>query len=389
MLPPRVDLGGLVLVVPDVGPAARRLAGDGVVASVLVGRTELHATREGVPRLVDGRIRIDPVVVDDVPWSTTIHGDVRVGGGIGPGIRLLATGSVAVEGLVERATVLAGGGLDLPGRVVHAELHSGHLATLEADLAGVLTGVPEALTRVADVALVAGEDVVRAQAAIDRMLEGPEAGLLVRVAAAEGRIREVLAAWPGVHETLAAAVTAARRALGGAAVIDDPARTLLESAAVIRAATATRRRAGSPVRIGQMEHSALESDGTLVVAGRGIVDGDVRVRGDLLATRPGSEILAGRIVAGGRVRASRLGVLHHHPLHVVLEHAHPGEETLHADFVDAGVVIDMGGERFTFARDTRDVSVVMEPSGPRLVSEHESPRGPGHGFRASPHRRHR
>lgn len=368
-LPARVDLGGLVLALADPDGIAVALAGDGVQATRIAGRTELRACREGVPRLEEGRIHIDPVRIPaDLGEPLEVHGDVRIDGAVLPGTRLVATGVVAVAGGVEQATLTAGTGLLIAGTATRAELHCGHLAGTADELAEMLEGVTDGLVRVADMALAAGRDPARRQRAIDQMLAGREAGLDARIRAVEARLQRARNHWPGVHESLTAAIVDARRALAGSAVIDDPAIALLSAAAAIRAATTVRRRVEAPVRIAALEDSRLEVLGSLHIEGQGITASDVRIGGDLVATDPAAAIVAGRLVTGGRVRVGRLAAERRRPLEVVLQNLGTPDAPLRAGFVDAGVTIDMAGERFSFTSAARDVEVVVDARGPRVVT---------------------
>ena len=126
-LPAVVDRGSSILLLTGLGPErAEALAGTGAIARPHPLGAELRAARAGVPVVRDGQMSVGPHrIPGDVDGRVDLLGGALVEGGLRPGAALRATGSVAVDGVVERAVLAAGRSLRLEERAVRADIRCG------------------------------------------------------------------------------------------------------------------------------------------------------------------------------------------------------------------------------------------------------------------------
>jgi hypothetical protein len=369
-LPPLVDRGASILVLSGLEPdRAEALAGAGALAFAHPLGSELRATRAGVPVIRDGLVVVGPHrITGDVEGSVSLLGGAVVTGRLRPGAVLKATGSVAVEGAVERATLAAGRSLRLVERAVRADIRCGVAEGIDGALCEAIAGTGAALREVAAAAYAAGRDDRARRDAIDEMVRGTHTGLVERIMAAEAVLGPAREGWPELLGEVATSLEAARRSLRGAALVDDPAAEIAHAADVLRTACVGSGGGGSVMSAPALHECGVEVDGTLRIGEAGIAHCDLRVSGDVLATGPRSAITGGEVVLGGRLRARRLSGDSARPLSIALLGAADVSEPLRVDEMDKGVEIRALGRTLRAPKRLKDVAVVVGTEGPQLLA---------------------
>lgn len=363
VLPDRIDRGG-ALPVPaglDADDIAG-LIGPGVIAVVPPGgRPEVRAARDGTPGWDDGRITVRGVheVDGDLTGEHELLGGAAVRGNVRAGTHLRATGGIQIEGVIERSEVIAGGVLDIDGHAFGAELRAGGADAVRAALRRPLATLPDRLEDLAADASFGRGDAARREA-VATLVAGPYADLPPLLRAAEEDLVQMRAGWPNLLPSVAEALTCGRRAVIGAASVDDPVRDLIRAAAVLRAAGASGRAAEpGALRVRRLDGCSVTAHGSVQISGPGARNCHMRIQGDLFCMADGSEIVGGDIRVRGRVRVRELAARNNAPLRIEVGEA-GGGEPLRADVVQAGVDLVVGGRVHRFARREKDVRVIVE-----------------------------
>lgn len=295
-------------------------------------------------------------------------GSLHITGSIGPAWRVKAGFDLTVDGQIERAELEAGAGavkLESPCR--QSEIRSGHLRDLYGRLIATLGDADRDLGGLAD----AAEALQQAAAqrgqrlppavAVGALVKDRWGDLAERLQNGTKLVRSERLRQPAVPEALLKALEAARETLENPtefAALRARSRTLSSELSTVRAGQ------GKPPRSVVESLTECNGDfaGSLAVRGAGVHACDLTVGGDLvLGARTGS--LSGNIRVYGKVTTP--AILGGTKLTLV-----GGEvgERLRAGVVAAGVEITVGVQTFSFTKETRDVVVRLEASGPVLTS---------------------
>lgn len=368
--PPRaVEAGTLLATAP---PGAAATAGTGVVSLPGPGGVvELRAARDGVPaREGEGVAIAAPTAIEGTiragDADRHVLGALRVGGHVGAGRTVGATGAALVAGMLDRAVVRAGGGLVVEGRVGGSIVEAGAVAEMRRALAGQLRAAPAELTTLAQwaaqLADAAGARGLPAPAvrALAALLGQRHPDLLARLLRAEAGLAVARRAWPGLAPALAVALAAARATVADPSAAPDPLARIAAAARFLTAATAAP--AGDPpgIRLPSAHGSHLSCPGSLRVTGTGLTDCDAEVGGDLVATAAGGVIRGGHLRIGGRLLAGELCGRPAAPLRIELLADRPGEELVRAGALEPGVEIRIGHEVVRSDRRLTDVRIAVE-----------------------------
>lgn len=374
-VPVGVEVGALLRA---GSPHALGLAGEGAGAIVRPdGRVEVRALRDGTLRASEDRVEVVPLVeidgtVDATVGDRALSGSLRIDGHVAPGRTLRATGSVRVEGMVDRSELRAGGELRIENRATRAHLVGGaatgvrvrvHATLREAatDIDGLLLLAEQLLAVRPRPANVTPARVVRVLAVqrFDHLVARLDAAGAILVAA---RRRE-----PWVCAELAGQVALAQTVLRDPEKVEDPLRALSAVAGFLSVAIPARRPDVAGVRVAAAHGCVIEAAGHLRITGAGAIDCDLTAGGDLVARGSGGVIRGGQVRVGGRVIARELTGREGAPLRIVLEGADLGDDALRADVVGPGVEVVVEGRSLTFDRPHHDVRIGISAGRPVLV----------------------
>jgi hypothetical protein len=360
------------------GPGAATHAGDGAVARTRPGGlVEIRAARDGAPVLVDGGVVVAQTHaiegnVDRSEGLRTVRGSLRVTGRVSPGGELAATGALQLEGGADRATLRAGGELNIAGRVAASVLTAGTLIALRRRLHAPLREVADELD-----ALIAMAVQVRAAAAgrvdaarVIRVLSAERFdGLADRLDEAHSLLTTAGRAWPGLCAELAAETGAAHRALAVPELLSDPLARLAAAAGFLGAAVPARRPAmEAGVRVAVAHACSIETPGPLRLTGAGATGCEIDIGGDLTAMASGGAIRGGSARVGGRVRAHELSGHGGSGLRIEITGAQGHDDLVCADVVEAGVEVIVRGQPIRFDRRCTGVRIGLGEGRPVLLA---------------------
>lgn len=358
------------------GRAAADLAGDGTIAIARPGdRVELRAGRDGVPAVHEDSVTIDRAHeiagdADRACGDRSVCGSLRVGGHVGPGRELNATGPLRVEGLIDRAVVRAGGELTVDGRAHGAVLVGGAMSALRRRLHDPLQGLAGDIDGLlAMTAQLMGSP--RSRGAVDpaRAIRALCASRFEHLEPRLARARALLSAaqrdWPGIASGLAAELEAAYRAVRDPEGAADPLADLARASGFLAAAVPERRPlTDAGVRVSAARGCVIDTPGPLRLTGQGAVECEITAGGDLIAMASGGVVRDGSVRVGGRVRVRELSATHGRRMSVVIDDVRADDELLRAGMVTAGVEVTAAGRVIRFDRRCTGVRIVLRDGIP-------------------------
>ncbi len=299
------------------------------------------AARDGRPHVVVGAEQVLTAVheVRDIAGALTEtadavehDGDIWVGGDVGPGVTLRASGMIEVEGQVLRSRLVAGGDIAVVGGAAYALLVAGGRGVLYGQLlpwceemARQLqeSGGFSPLRRLAALAARVEQHLVEAD-----MPEPGLLGLLARV-----RLLERSGTAGGVSPDILDAL---------AAEMDQ---TLREMRLVLAQS--------ARCRVRHLDNTRVEASGDMEVGPSGVRRSQLTVMGDLVVNGP---FRGGRAVVGGSASFAALGPSGNDPARVEVS----GTGIFRAQEVQPGTLVVRGHDERRFDHLERDVVLAPE-----------------------------
>ncbi len=374
--PAAVEAGTLLAV---AAPGAAR-AGEGVAEIARDGAVDLRAACDGVPVRDGDGVAVRPLQVLDGPVDRAsgdreVRGALRVDGAVGAGRRLGATGTLLVAGMVDRATLTAGGDLVVEGRASASALQAGVASEMRRAVVAALAGGADDLRALValcrQIIAAAGDNgrVAPPELVVASVLAQRLPDLADRLARAEAAVTRARRDWPALAPELARELASVRGLLADPGRSPDPVARIDAAASFLLAATAARPAPEpSGIRIAAAHGTQITCPGTLRFTGAGATDCDIDAGGDVYAVGSGGGIRGGHVRLGGRLRAGEVGGRESATLRIVVQDPRPGP-IVQADVANPGVEFAVGRETVRVEGRRRGLRIVLEAGRLLVTSE--------------------